>query len=272
MKKFLAIMLSALLLLTFVACSPDEDLIDEDDMAAADNTYTNNDGLGTFTYDINRDGHYSITGYNTVSSSKHEITIPSEIDDIKVTGIAAEAFKACTNLTAVTIPESVTFIDELAFYGCDSLTALTIPASVTEIGTGAFRECENLKTISLSANLTELADQLFWGCAALEAIEIPAAVTAIGEATFWECDAISEVAIPAAVKTIGNTAFYGCDALAKISVPASVETIGEAVFTSLASETVEFTTPAGSAFATYFAENYAGNNEPDFPGYKLIAE
>ena len=81
MKKFLAILLATMMLMTLVSCSKDTTLIESDEIVVSDNKVTNNDGLGYFTYEINRDGLYSITGYNTVSSVKHAIEIPESISD-----------------------------------------------------------------------------------------------------------------------------------------------------------------------------------------------
>jgi hypothetical protein len=58
-----------------------------------------------------------------------------------VTSIPEEAFRSCTNLRAITIPNSVTSIGSWAFLYCSSLTSVTIPNSVTTIGTSAFRDC-----------------------------------------------------------------------------------------------------------------------------------
>lgn len=46
----------------------------------------------------------------------------------------------------ITIPDSVTSIDDWAFWGCKELTSITIPDSVTSIGAGAFQGCEGLKS------------------------------------------------------------------------------------------------------------------------------
>ena len=149
MKKFMAILLASLMLLTLVSCSNETTLIEEDELVVSNNRITNNDGLGYFTYEINRDGHYSITGYETVSAKKHSITIPEVIDDITVTGIATEAFKSCSNLTSIAIPETVTFIENLAFYDCDSLTTITLPDSVEEFPAPE-RFAEMLKSVGFT--------------------------------------------------------------------------------------------------------------------------
>ena len=49
-----------------------------------------------------------------------------------------EAFRGCTNLTSINIPNSVTNIGQWAFTYCKNLKNITIPDSVTEIGKYAF--------------------------------------------------------------------------------------------------------------------------------------
>lgn len=79
-------------------------------------------------------------------SNLTSVTIPNS-----VTIIGRQAFDRCTNLTSITIPDSVTTIGESAFYDCNSLTSLIIPDSVTTIGNHAFGYCDRLTNIYLKS-------------------------------------------------------------------------------------------------------------------------
>jgi len=76
-------------------------------------------------------------------------TIPDGVREIQTT-----AFMECTELTSVTIPESVTRIHWGAFQ-FSGLTSITIPAGVTEIGTFAFRGCDNLTSVTFEGTIDE---------------------------------------------------------------------------------------------------------------------
>jgi len=74
----------------------------------------------------------TLISYPTVRSGAYEIP-PT------VTTIGAGAFASCKGLASVTIPPSVTIIEELAF-AASGLNSVTVPASVTDIGEKAFDE------------------------------------------------------------------------------------------------------------------------------------
>lgn len=272
MKKFLALLLATLMIATLVACSGNKDDVtdsEELETVASGNNFVNND-IGTFTYDVGSDGHYEITGYTMTTATAHEITIPEKINDIDVTSIGAEAFKACTTITAVTIPNTVENIGDLAFYGCNSIKKITLPDSVITVGVGAFRECTALEEIVLSKSIVTLSKHAFFDCTALKTVNLPDSLEVIGEAAFWNCDALTSVTVPAKVKEIGDSAFYGCGALASISVPESVKTIGTAAFSELSADGVVISGKAGSYVDTYYAATY-GINDKSYSHYEFKA-
>ena len=95
-------------------------------------------------------------------------------------------------IKAVTIPDSVTEIDEDAFSLCSALTSITIPDSVTSIGSYAFNGCSSLMSITIPDSVTEIDDSAFSGCSALTSITIPDSVTTIDRNAF-DCSPLSTV-------------------------------------------------------------------------------
>ena len=81
------------------------------------------------------------------------LTIPSSVTysgmTYSVTSIGSDAFRNCSGLTSVTIPNSVTSIGGFAFDGCSGLTSVTIPNSVTSIGYYAFDGCSGLTSVTV---------------------------------------------------------------------------------------------------------------------------
>lgn len=81
-------------------------------------------------YEITDSG-VTITCYTGTAT---EVEIPEEIEGYPMTKIGASAFWGCKNLTSITIPDSVTSIEDKAFYWCSNLTSVTIGNGVTSIG------------------------------------------------------------------------------------------------------------------------------------------
>lgn len=96
-----------------------------------------------------------------------DIIIPPTYNGKPVTSIYPGAFRGCTNLTSITIPDSVTSIGGGAFRGCENLISVTIPDSVTSILTGAFYGCNKLKSIVIPSSVTSIGAQAFYNCPSL---------------------------------------------------------------------------------------------------------
>lgn len=152
------------------------------------------------------------------------VTIPNS-----VTSIGYGAFYQCSGLTSVNIPESVTFIGENAFGDCSGLTSLTIPNSAS-IGKNAFAGCSGLTSITIPSSWSSIGYGVFAGCTGLTSVTIPDNIHSIDDTAFSGCTGLTSVTIPNSVNEIGNQAFYGCTSLSSIIIPNSVSYIGNGAF------------------------------------------
>lgn len=107
-----------------------------------------------------------------------------------------------SNITNITIPNSVTSIGISAFNFCLALTQITIPNSVTSIREGAFNKCSALTQINIPNGVTMIDNNTFSYCAALPQITIPNSVTRINSSAFFDCTELTELTIPSSVTEI----------------------------------------------------------------------
>ena len=201
-------------------------------------------------YSLNSDETgYTVTGIG--SCTDKELIIPSEYNSKPVTSIDNEAFKGCTGLASVTIPDSVTSIGDYAFRFCSGLNRVTIPNSVTSIGEGAFLFCNSLTSVTIPDSVTSMGFGAFNGCSGLTSIIVvegnskyhsegnciietetktlilgcktsviptDGSVTSIGEYAFALYTGLTSITIPDSVTSIGESAFSGCSELTSIIV------------------------------------------------------
>ncbi len=229
------------------------------------------------------DGHAEVVRPGTGSSFDNYVTgnveIPSTVsyngNDYTVTALISMSsngtFKGCSGLTSVTIPNSVTNIDQYAFYGCSGLTSVIIPNSVTSIGRHAFNNCSSLTSVTIPNSVTSIGQYAFHGCSDLASVTIGNSVTSIGKYAFYGCSDLTTVNFNAtdcttmgssdspvfggctnlATLNIGNYvtripdyAFYNCSGLTgTLTIPNSVTSIGSSAFYKCSGLTGTLTIP-----------------------------
>ena len=207
-----------------------------------------------YAYELDDYDNAIITGY---TGKETALKIPDTIDNYTVVAIGKFAFSMQAdlqeNLVSVTIPDSVTTIDEDAFWACTSLvhvelpahlktlgheafgsctalTEITIPASSIEVNNSftcsPFKGCTNLKNIYFENGITKIPDQLFSNCPGITKIDIPDTVTEIGYQSFCNASNLVSVEIPDSVTVIQIQAFQDCKKLVDINLPKDLETLG----------------------------------------------
>ena len=165
-----------------------------------------------------------------------DVVIPESVTyngtTYSVTSIGDYAFRNCTGLTSIVIPNSVTSIGEWAFRGCSSLTKVEFNAeNCTTMGSSVFSGCTALSTVTIGENVKNIPDYAFNGCSGLTSIEILNCVTSIGEWAFYNCTGLTSIVIPNSVTSIGEWAFRGCSGLTKVEFNAeNCTTMGSSVF------------------------------------------
>lgn len=194
-----------------------------------------------------------------------DIVIPETVTynnkTLTVVKIGENAFYYCSELSSVTIPQTVTYIGSEAFKGCVAITSITIPSSVTFIGYWVFGNCISLNNIvfedgdkTLEWDNKNSSFTIFYGCpidslyigrnfkgttyfqtglfenSSVKKLIVGNTVTEIENRSFYGCEKLTEISLGNSVTTIGESAFQNCDNLTEISLPNSITTIGKSAF------------------------------------------
>ena len=180
------------------------------------------------------------------------VALPSTL-----TTIRESSTNACSRITSISIPASVTSI--LSTFGaCRMLASITVdPANpnyssrdgmlynkdfsvlirvpgaktgkvVVEEGTsfsGAFSSAFSVEEVVLPASTTAITDFMFDDCEKLRTFVLPAGTTSIGRFAFRFCDSLEEMIIPDTVQSIGTYAFRSCLSLKRVRLPTHLTVI-----------------------------------------------
>ena len=158
-------------------------------------------------------------------TSLERISIPYTVTDID-----EGAFYRCSSLREVVLNEGLVKIGKNAFLGCESLESITLPSTVMDIDELAFQDCSGLKEVVLNEGLVSVGKYAFQECQTLESITLPSTVTNIEKGAFYRCSGLKKVVLNDGTKKIETQAFYGCESLERINLPSSLVEIGRCAF------------------------------------------
>lgn len=222
--------------------------------------YIFKDGESEFVVD---DGTYRC-GIKAYLGNDTNITIPDKINGIEVGSINERCFKN-SNIESVTLPSSVTSIEQQAFYGCDNLKSINL-SNVKFIGTEAFTNCPSLtdnidlssvefisergltgtyfKTMNLP-KCTDIRDSAFEDCT-MQKIVLNNA-TNLGSNVFKNCKNLEMIYAP---KVKGFDGCSGCTNLKTIFVP-----MATGITTDISSNATIYC--SGRLTSIYFPNDYS---------------
>ena len=140
----------------------------------------------------------------------------------KMTGIGASAFSGCEVLVSDAsyspITENMVTIGASAFMGCkgEQFTTVTIPASVTKLEQNTFANCLSLATVTFTntESVTEIAAMCFANDGALTKCELPAKLEVLGDSAFG-ATGLTGVRIPVTLRE-AKQPFSKCQQIGQI--------------------------------------------------------
>ena len=126
--------------------------------------------LADSTLTINGTGAmYDYTGNDTPWNEYRFSEIKNVVINEGITRIGSSAFRGFEVAESVLLPEGITSIGNRAFSG-NALREITMPNSLTIIEDYAFYLCTNLESITIPGNVTSIGQQAFNGCTGLTSI------------------------------------------------------------------------------------------------------
>ena len=178
--------------------------------------YILKDGESEFVVD---DGTYWC-GIKAYLGNDTNITVPDKINGIEVGSINERCFEN-SNIESVTLPSSVTSIEQQAFYGCNNLKSINL-SNVKFIGTEAFTNCPSL-TDNIDLSSVEMISERGLAGTYFKTMNLPKC-TDIRDSAFEDCT-MQKIVLNSA-KNLGSNVFKNCKNLEMIYAP-KVKGFGE---------------------------------------------
>lgn len=171
-------------------------------------------------------------------------------DNYPLQTIEQEAFRGCTALVEMLLPEGLRTIGQYAFADCTALAHVHLPASLEEVFPStraangmSFCGCTALGEITLAEGnprfalhqgvLIGLAKKRILCCPPAlgsRSYTVPDWVRSIGTEAFADNPTLAELRLPEGLETVSGSAFARCTALEQAALPPSLRSLGQGAF------------------------------------------
>ncbi len=196
------------------------------------NAGKNGDGIKvTIGKDVTKIPAYLFCPYSNNSTYSPKITSVVFEEGSACQIIGSDAFRNCTTLLGITMPNSIASIGASAFSDCSSLISVNYFGSETDwcnisfknafsnpLNNGASLHLKGAiaKKFVIPDTVKQINDYAFYGCTSLEEV-IMSSVEMVGYYAFYNCTSLEKITIPESVMSIKGSAFYGCTNLTEIN-------------------------------------------------------
>ena len=174
------------------------------------------------------DGNGVLTGVSGLTQGNTAVVIPSEVNGITVREIGTGVFKDNRNIVSLTIPDSVTKLQNRICSGCTSLREVWLPSELTVIPDETFDGCSSLSTVHFPKTLREIRSDAFCGTGLTEFIA-PDSLTAIWSYAFKDCAKLIKVDLKN-VSSVSGGAFQSCTALQSVRLSDTLTELPDHLF------------------------------------------
>lgn len=176
-------------------------------------------------YTLSEDGtYYILTGFNNRNILDTELIVASIYNGLPVKEIRLTADIDNTTITSVTIPKTITYIDNMAFYFLKGVREVHIYdlvswckiqyfglySSPLYYGASLYLNGEMIEDLVIPEEVTKINSYAFCGASGIKSVTIKGGVTSVGLYAFYRCEELKEVKIGKSVNYIDEKAFYGC--------------------------------------------------------------
>ncbi len=198
---------------------------------------------GDFTYSVEGSSAV-ITKYNNTTNTG-SVNIPSKIGSYTVVTIDKVCFSEA-KISSVSVPSTVTFIDDQAFVKCVNLSSVSIGSGLNRLGTNVFSGTTKLSSINVSSEnkyfkdingvLYNKSGTVIYAYPSAKkdtSFFVPDTVTYVEHYAFDGADNLTSLIVGAGFTDITELAFIGASNIKTISLTGKVTRIGENAFSNI---------------------------------------